>query len=74
MVLYGAILGTLDISPFVTPSVESALAKMNAEGKPNEMDGSMHSGRIRRFIQKNVARRARSWMNCFLTNRHLSFT
>ena len=42
MVLYGAILGTLDISPFVTPSVESALAKMNAEGKPNE-DGWIYA-------------------------------
>ena len=35
MVLYGATLGLLDISPFVTPSLEGALAKMKAEGKPD---------------------------------------
>ncbi len=42
MVLYGPILGYLDVSPFVTPSVESALAKIKAEGKPNE-DGWIYA-------------------------------
>jgi predicted amidohydrolase YtcJ len=42
IVLYGSVLQYLDVSPFVTPSLKEALAKMKAEGKPDE-DGWVYA-------------------------------
>ena len=36
VVLYGSVLGLLDVSPFVTPSLEEALQKLKTEGKPEK--------------------------------------
>jgi predicted amidohydrolase YtcJ len=35
-VVHGALLGFLDVSPFVTPTLEEALQKLESEGKPND--------------------------------------